>query len=344
MLVVVGDLVEDIVVWADEPVRRATDTSASVFRARGGSGANVAALAAAQVPTRFIGRVGADAAGDALIAALARTGVDVRVQRATAPARSCCSSTPTASERCSPIGPRPPCSTRSTPRGSTGRPGCTCPPTGSSAIPCAPRCAGSRAVARSAGARVSVDASSTGLLSGIGVDLARELIRGLAPDVLFADEAEAELLGLTGGGPVAASLAPLVVLKHGPRPTDVVRDGDLVQRVDVLPVAGVRDLTGAGDAFAAGFLAATMGGAEVVAACRAGHSAAASVLTSPGARAETRIAPDRPIRQPALTPAHSSTTVDAWTIEPCARPSPPPTATTPIAPSENCAACASSST
>ena len=82
MLAVAGDLVEDVVVWATEPLRAATDTAARVFRARGGSGANVAALAAPLVPTRFIGRVGADAAGAGLADDLAAAGVDVRVQRA----------------------------------------------------------------------------------------------------------------------------------------------------------------------------------------------------------------------------------------------------------------------
>ena len=67
MLAVVGDLVEDIVVWVGEPVRAATDTAAQVFRSRGGSAANVAALSAGLVPTRFIGRVGPDAAGSSVV-------------------------------------------------------------------------------------------------------------------------------------------------------------------------------------------------------------------------------------------------------------------------------------
>ena len=41
VLVVVGDLVEDVIVWASERVRHGTDTAAQVFRTRGGSGANV---------------------------------------------------------------------------------------------------------------------------------------------------------------------------------------------------------------------------------------------------------------------------------------------------------------
>ena len=53
VLAVVGDLVEDIVVWADEPLRVATDTAARIFRARGGSAANVAALSSSHQQDRL---------------------------------------------------------------------------------------------------------------------------------------------------------------------------------------------------------------------------------------------------------------------------------------------------
>ena len=101
------------------------------------------------------------------------------------------------------------------------------------------------------------------------------------------NEDEAALLGLAGGGAVAASVAPVVVIKHGPLPTDVVEAGELVARIDVAPVAGIRDLTGAGDAFAAGFIAATLRGSDAATACRAGHERAASVLVNPGAHTST---------------------------------------------------------
>ncbi|GAA4367283.1 carbohydrate kinase family protein [Agromyces bauzanensis] len=283
VLAVVGDLVEDIVVWAGEPVRTATDTAAQVFRTRGGSAANVAALAAAHLPTRFIGRIGADAAGEALVADLASRGVDVRVQRA--------GSTGAVVLLVATDGE----GTMFPDRGASaelsevdaawldGLAWLHAPAYGFEREPMRGELLRLAALARGAGAQTSLDASSTGLIAGLGVEAAHELLRAFAPDVLFANEDEAALLGLAGGGALAASVARTVVVKHGPLPTDVITGGELVARVDVPPVSGIRDLTGAGDAFAAGFLAATLGGADVAAACATGHASAASVLMSPGA-------------------------------------------------------------
>jgi sugar/nucleoside kinase (ribokinase family) len=81
VLCVVGDLVEDVVVWSARAVVTGTDNPCVVRRTRGGSAANVAALAAPHVRTRFVGCVGEDAAGDALERALAATGVEVCLQR-----------------------------------------------------------------------------------------------------------------------------------------------------------------------------------------------------------------------------------------------------------------------
>ena len=285
VLAVAGDLVEDVVVWASEPLRAATDTAARVFRARGGSGANVAALAAPLVATRFIGRIGADAAGSALVDDLATAGVDVRVQRA--------GRTGTVVLLVDAEGER----TMFPDRGASaeladvdpawldGVAWLHLPAYGLEREPMRGELARLATAARQRGARVSVDASSTGLIAGLGVEHALALIRAIAPDVLFANEDEAALLGLAGGGSVAASAAPIVIVKHGPLPTDVVEAGALVARVDVAPVPGIRDLTGAGDAFAAGFLAAALQGADAAAACLAGHASAASVLVNPGAHA-----------------------------------------------------------
>jgi len=54
-------------------------------------------------------------------------------------------------------------------------------------------------------------------------------------------------------------------------------------RVPVPPRAAPRDSTGAGDAFAAGYLATLVGGAPVRDAVAAGHRHAARVLDAPGA-------------------------------------------------------------
>ncbi|HET6672976.1 MAG TPA: PfkB family carbohydrate kinase [Agromyces sp.] len=284
-LAVVGDLVEDIVVWTSEPIRTATDTAAQVFRARGGSGANVAAMAATHVPTRFIGRVGADAAGAALVDGLAALGVDVRVQR-DGRTGTVVLLVDADGERS--MFPDRAAAARLDRVDDTWLDGVAwlhAPAYGFELEPMRSEIVRLAGVAHARGAEFSMDTSSTGLLAGLGIDHALDLFRRAAPDVLFANEDEAALLGLTGGGAVAASVAPIVVIKHGPLPTDVIEAGELVARVDVPPVTDIRDLTGAGDAFAAGFLAATLGGADAAAACVAGHASAASVLMNPGAHA-----------------------------------------------------------
>jgi sugar/nucleoside kinase (ribokinase family) len=68
VLVTVGDLVEDVVVWSGGPLKYATDNPAVIHRARGGSAANVAAFASELVPARFIGCVGDDPVADMLSA------------------------------------------------------------------------------------------------------------------------------------------------------------------------------------------------------------------------------------------------------------------------------------
>src|SRR5699024_8238289 len=81
MLGVIGDVVQDIVVWTEEEVRHATDTKSQIIMTRGGSAANVAAFAGTRCPTRCIGCVGDGIGGHVVEHELMSHGVDVGLQR-----------------------------------------------------------------------------------------------------------------------------------------------------------------------------------------------------------------------------------------------------------------------
>jgi ribokinase len=151
-----------------------------------------------------------------------------------------------------------------------------------------PRPAGLRALqdAAAAGCTVSVDPASTGPLAQYGVD--RWLADTAAATLLLPNADEARLLtGCRDAEDAARALAaryPVVAVKLGP-------DGALWASGDVLvhrpahPTTVV-DTTGAGDAFAAGLLAAWLSspGLDPAAALDAGLALAADVVRRPGAR------------------------------------------------------------
>ncbi|WP_246538561.1 carbohydrate kinase family protein [Saccharopolyspora endophytica] len=277
VLGVLGDLVEDVVVWLREPLQQATDTEVEVHRVRGGSAANVAAFAGC--PTRFLGSVGADFAGDALVAELSSHGVDVRVQRH--------GRTGTIVVLIDERGERAMLPDRGAsvllddvePSWTAGLAHLHVPAysfAGGAVREAAIAAVGS---VQAEGGSVSLDASSTGMLRHHGVDRFLDLVAELEPDLLLANAAEAELLGLHD----VVLAKTTVVVKNGPDPTAVLAPGAAPHHVPVAPVEEVRDLTGAGDAFAAGFLTALLEGAAVETCCTNGHAFAARVLNAPGA-------------------------------------------------------------
>lgn len=279
VLVTVGDLVEDVIVWSATPARYATDNPSVIHRTRGGSAANVAAFASALVPSRFIGCVGADPVAEMLSAELAGHGVDVRVQRR--------GRTGTIVVLVDGNGERTMYPDRAAAAELTGVPGewleaaafLHAPSYCFAADPTATSVLRLIGHAGQAGVPVSLDASSTGMISEYGLDRYLDLVTAVRPAVLFANAREARLLNLAR--PQFAKT--MTVVKDGARSTTVTPPGGGAQTVPVPSAPPVSDSTGAGDAFAAGFLAARMRGATPVEAVMAGHTLARSVLFSPGA-------------------------------------------------------------
>ena len=81
-VVVVGDLIYDLIARIEGLVAFGTDTFAPIQAVAGGSGANAAAwLASLGIETHFVGRVGDDVIGEALVAELEKSGVTAHLAR-----------------------------------------------------------------------------------------------------------------------------------------------------------------------------------------------------------------------------------------------------------------------
>ncbi len=93
--------------------------------------------------------------------------------------------------------------------------------------------------------RLSVDLSSTAALREYGVDPFRALLARLRPEIVFGTEAEADLVGEVPGSEMVVKLGP-----RGVRINGVTHAATAVRAVDA---------TGAGDAFAAGYLLGGVG-------------------------------------------------------------------------------------
>ena len=248
MICTLGDLLLDVVVRLDGPIDVDTDTYGRTRVAPGGQAANVAAwVAALGGDARFVGKRARDTAGRVLADELRSRGVEL-----TGPEVD--DGTGTVVSHVDADGRR----TMLTDRGVAPElradeldpawvRGCAALHVPGYSLVRTPIREAARVaigLARGAGASVSADLSSTGAVREVGVVPFRALLDEVHPDVVFGNEEEFELVGEVR--------APTVVVKRGARGCLVRRGGDTFELA--AEPADVVDTTGAGDAFAAGFL------------------------------------------------------------------------------------------
>jgi sugar/nucleoside kinase (ribokinase family) len=278
VLCCIGDLVEDIVVERTATIATGADTDVVITRRRGGSAANVA-VAAARLgcDVRFFGRVGADAIGEGLVAELAASGVAAVVQRL--------GRTGTILVLIEPDGERSMLRDRGAAAdldrldepGLAGATWLHVP--AYSLVDGAVASVASTALmrAREAGIATSVDASSTTVVDALTPEGFAQLIGRLRPTVVFANVDEARALPPPDAW---SGFDGVAIIKDGPRPVRAVdATGNVISEADAMILGEIRDTTGAGDAFAAGFIAARMRDETLPAALGAGHASAAARLS-----------------------------------------------------------------
>jgi sugar/nucleoside kinase (ribokinase family) len=282
-VLVIGDVMTDIIVMPDGPLVRGSDRRAQVRSRPGGSGANQAVwLGALGVPVSFIARVGRSdlsfyenyfrglgvapiLAGDPdLPSGVLVTIVDPDGERSFLTDRGAnlnLDAADLASEGLEGIG--------------------LLLVSGYSLFETGPR----RAirdliwVARERGIAIAIDPASTGFLEEVGAENFLAWTSGA--DLILTNRDEAQVL--TGSEDIAEQIKVLgthyrmVVVKCGSAGAVVGLDGFEVAR-QAAPAVTVLDSTGAGDAFAAGFIGALCGERSVTQALGAGVSAGARAV------------------------------------------------------------------
>lgn len=285
MVVVVGDLLLDVVVVPDAAILPGTDAPGTVALRQGGSAATTARwLARLGAGATLIAAVGDDAVGRLLVERLAGWGVRVRVARVPSVATGRLAVIVDGEGERSFVGDRGAASrlaVRSV-RAAwfDGAAAVHVPAYSLSGGPVVGAARRAIALGRARGARISVELSSTALLVDAAGARLLALLAEIAPDVLFANQAELAAMER------ARALAPLVVVKRGARGAAVLRGGAAPIEVPA-PATVAGDTTGAGDAFDAGFLAMWLAAGAALSApvlgraARAGNRAAARHLREP---------------------------------------------------------------
>jgi sugar/nucleoside kinase (ribokinase family) len=284
---VIGDAMMDVTARIDSDIVYASDTPAGISLQPGGSGANTAAwLGATGVPVAYIGAVGSDAFGAALTAAMRAAGVDCRVHRSTErPTGTCVVIVDGSGERT--MFPDPGANSVLTPdilSAALGEHVDHVHLSGYTLLNPASRPAGLAALdlAHQRGCTISFDTASVGPLESC-VDLVMSILPRV--DVLLANAAEAAVLVGTDDPhhalDVLHEVVPVVAIKLGPRGAVAASPDDRVELPAV--VVDVVDTTGAGDAFAAGFLPVWLSGASLAESLSAALSLAAQAVGRVGA-------------------------------------------------------------
>lgn len=124
--------------------------------------------------------------------------------------------------------------------------------------------------ARLVGARVAVDLASAAMIKAYGAQALWAVVEMLAPSVVFGNEAEWDVVGVSPG-----SLPADAVIKRGPLGATFLAEGEQTSH-ETVP-GPVVDVTGAGDALAAGYF---VGGPEMA------MLAAARCISQMGAQPE----------------------------------------------------------
>jgi sugar/nucleoside kinase (ribokinase family) len=240
MICVLGDAHLDVVVRPAGPIAHDTDTPAATRLSAGGQAANTAAwICALGGRARLIAARAPDLAGQLVAAELARRGVDLKGPLLDGRTGTVVSVSPDGTTRSMltdrGVGPQL-AAGHLEPGWLDGCDWLHLPAYSLTAEPVA----GAALAAAAAVPRLSVDLSSVAVLKDYGPARFRALLGRLAPAVVFGNEAEAALIGDLAGTDLVVKLGPAGVRAGG--------------RVHPAAPADPVDPTGAGDAFAAGYL------------------------------------------------------------------------------------------